>query len=162
MRGSLRGSETFAVGGEVVLQYPVEVFRQVAAMSLYESEAYEYLLDHYENPRNYGTLEDADISYEEGNPSCGDVIRIDVRTQDDRIADIRFSGKGCVISQASASILTELVKGKTLQEVRSMTKEDVLQALGIPISAMRLKCALLGLKVLKAGLYGIHRWPDEE
>ncbi len=131
-------------------------------MSFYESQIYEYLLDHYENPRNYGTLENADISYEEGNPSCGDVIRIDIRTREGRIEDIRFSGKGCVISMAATSILTERVKGKPLEEVRAMTKDDMLEALGIQVSPMRLKCALLGLKVLKAGLYGIHRWPDEE
>ena len=131
-------------------------------MSLYESEVYEYLLDHYENPRNYGTLEDSDISHEEGNPSCGDQIRIDLRVKDDRIEDVRFSGKGCVISQAAASILTEAIKGKTLDEVKKFSKEDMLQLIGIPLSPMRLKCGLLALKVLKAGLYGIHTWPDEE
>ena len=131
-------------------------------MSLYESEIYEYLLDHYENPRNFGTLEDPSFSYEEGNPSCGDVIRIDVKVHDNRIEDIRFSGKGCVISQAAASILTETVRGKTLDEVRAFSKEDMLKALGIPLSPMRLKCGLLALKVLKAGLYGIQNWPGEE
>ncbi len=131
-------------------------------MSLYESEIYEYLLDHYENPRNFGTLENPSFSYEEGNPSCGDVIRIDVRVNDNRIEDIRFSGKGCVISQAAASILTETVRGKTLDEVRAFSKEDMLKALGIPLSPMRLKCGLLALKVLKAGLYGIQTWPGED
>ena len=131
-------------------------------MSLYESEIYEYLLDHYENPRNFGTLDNPSFSFEEGNPSCGDVIRIDVKVHDNRIEDIRFSGKGCVISQAAASILTETVRGKTLDEVRAFSKEDMLKALGIPLSPMRLKCGLLALKVLKAGLYGIQTWPGEE
>lgn len=122
----------------------------------------EYLLDYYENPRNYGTIEEADISYEEGNPSCGDVIRIDLKLEEGKIKDIRFSGKGCVISQASASILTEMVKGKALEEIKKIGKAEILEAIGIPISPLRLKCALLSLKVLKAGIYGIKTWPDEE
>lgn len=131
-------------------------------MSIYESEVYENLLDHYENPRNFGTLEDANISHEEGNPSCGDVIRMDVKIEGNRIQDIRFSGKGCVISQAAASILTEEMRGKTLEEVKTFSKEDMLAALGVDLSAMRLKCGLLALKVLKTGVYGIQEWPGEE
>jgi len=122
----------------------------------------EILLDHYQNPRNFGHLENPDIVHEEGNPSCGDQIRIEIKLEDNKIADIKFTGKGCTISQASASILTEIVKGKTLDEVKNFSKEDMLNALGIPISPIRLKCALLGLKVLKAGIYGINTWPDEE
>ena len=131
-------------------------------MSMYESELYEFLLDHYENPRNFGTLDDADISHEEGNPSCGDVLRIDVKLDGDRIQDIKFSGKGCVISQAAASILTETIRGKTLDEVKTFSKEDMLKALGISLSALRMKCGLLALKVLKTGIYGIPTWPGEE
>ncbi len=131
-------------------------------MTLYESELYEYLLDHYENPRNYGTIENPDYTYEEGNPSCGDVLRIDVKVKDGVIEDVRFSGRGCVISQASASILTELIKGKTLDEVRQIGKDELLSALKIPLSPMRLKCGLLSLKVLKSAVYGINKWPDEE
>ena len=122
----------------------------------------EILLDHYQNPRNFGHLENPDIVYEEGNPSCGDQIRIEIKLEDNRIADIKFTGKGCTISQASASILTEIVKGKSLDEIKNFSKEDMLNALGIPISPIRLKCALLGLKVLKAGIYGIKTWPGEE
>ncbi len=122
----------------------------------------EILLDHYQNPRNFGHLGNPDIIHEEGNPSCGDQIRIEIKLEDNKIADIKFTGKGCTISQASASILTEIVKGKTLDEVKNFGKEDMLNALGIPISPIRLKCALLGLKVLKAGIYGINTWPDEE
>ncbi len=122
----------------------------------------EILLDHYQNPRNFGHLENPDIVHEEGNPSCGDQIRIEIKLEDNKIADIKFTGKGCTISQASASILTETVKGKTLEEVKNFSKEDMLNALGIPISPIRLKCALLALKVLKAGIYGINTWPDEE
>jgi nitrogen fixation NifU-like protein len=122
----------------------------------------EILLDHYQNPRNFGHLENPDIVHEEGNPACGDQIRIEIKLEDNKIADIKFTGKGCTISQASASILTEIVKGKSLDEVKNFSKEDMLNALGIPISPIRLKCALLGLKVLKAGIYGIKTWPGEE
>jgi nitrogen fixation NifU-like protein len=122
----------------------------------------EILLDHYQNPRNFGHLENPDIVHEEGNPSCGDQIRIEIKLEDNKISDIKFTGKGCTISQASASILTEIVKGKTLEEVKNFSKDDMLNALGIPISPIRLKCALLALKVLKAGIYGINTWPGEE
>jgi len=115
----------------------------------------EVILDHYRNPRNKGTLDPADYSYEDTNPLCGDEVRIDVRVADDRVADIKFSGRGCAISQAAASILTEMVEGRPLTEVKALTKDDVLEELGVPVSPARLKCALLGLKVLKAGLYGV-------
>ena len=82
--------------------------------------------------------------------------------KDGVIEDVRFSGRGCVISQASASILTELIKGKTLDEVRQIGKDELLSALKIPLSPMRLKCGLLSLKVLKSAVYGINKWPDEE
>jgi nitrogen fixation NifU-like protein len=115
----------------------------------------EVILDHYKNPRNKGTLEPADFSYEDTNPLCGDEIRIDVRVDDGRVSDIKFSGRGCAISQAAASILTEMVVNQPLEQVKALTKDDVLDELGVPISPARLKCALLGLKVLKAGIYGV-------
>ncbi|WP_376790298.1 Fe-S cluster assembly sulfur transfer protein SufU [Thermoflexus sp.] len=115
----------------------------------------EIILDHYENPRNYGVLPDADISYEDDNPLCGDRVRIDLKVQDGRIVDVRFSGKGCAISQASASMLTERIKGATVEEARQLTRDDILEMLGIPLGPARIKCALLSLKVLKAGLYGL-------
>lgn len=120
----------------------------------------ENILDHYRHPRNYGTIEDADISYEDTNPLCGDRVRIDLRVEDGKIADIKFSGRGCAISQASASILTEMVEGADLDEVRRLSAQDILDELGVPISPARVKCALLGLKVLKSGAYGITDWPE--
>jgi nitrogen fixation NifU-like protein len=116
----------------------------------------EQIIDLYESPLNYGELDPADFSYEEDNPLCGDVIRIDVRLdEENRVADIAWSGEGCAISQASASLLTEEIKGKTLDEVKAFTKEELLEMIGVPLSMMRVKCALLSLKVLKAGAYGL-------
>jgi nitrogen fixation NifU-like protein len=120
----------------------------------------EQIIDLYEHPLNYGELDPHDFSYEEDNPLCGDVVRIDVRLdEDDRIADVKWSGDGCAISQASASLLTEEIKGMTLDEVKAFPKETLLELIGIPLSMARVKCALLSLKVLKAGAYGI---PDSE
>lgn len=116
----------------------------------------ENILDHYKNPRNHGVLDPADYSYEDDNPLCGDRIRIDVRVgADQRITNVAFTGKGCAISQASASMLTEEILGKTLDEVKQISKERVLELLGIPLGPTRVKCALLSLKVLKAGVYGL-------
>ena len=116
----------------------------------------EQIIDLYENPSNYGELDPHDFSYEEDNPLCGDVVRIDVKLDENgRVADIAWSGDGCAISQASASLLTEEVRGKTLAEVKAFPKEELLDLIGIPLSMARVKCALLSLKVLKAGAYGI-------
>jgi nitrogen fixation NifU-like protein len=121
----------------------------------------EHILDHYQNPRNYGELEDADVSHEEYNPLCGDRLIIELKYDDDRIAAVRFHGEGCAISQASASMLTELIEGKSIEEVKQLTKDDVLDMLGIPVSPVRLKCALLSLKAVKAGVYGVPDWDVE-
>jgi nitrogen fixation NifU-like protein len=120
----------------------------------------EQIIDLYENPLNQGTLPDADFSYEEDNPLCGDVIRIDVVLDEQkRVADVKWSGQGCAISQASASLLTDDIKGKSLEEIQAYEKEQLLDLLGIQLSMTRIKCALLSLKVLKAGAYHL---PDPE
>jgi nitrogen fixation NifU-like protein len=125
----------------------------------------EVILDHYKNPRNKGVLDPHDFSYEDENPLCGDKLRIDVRLDDEhRIREVAFSGRGCAISQASASMLTEAIVGKTVDEVKQMSKDDILDMLGIELGPVRLKCALLSLKVLKAGAYGLEgqRYRDED
>ena len=122
----------------------------------------EEILDHYKHPRHHGTLEHPDISYADANPLCGYEIRIYLRVKDGVIEDVAFSGHGCSISQASASMLCERIVGRPLEEVRKLTREDVLEMLGIELGPVRLKCALLALKTLKAGAYGMHQWPGEE
>lgn len=113
----------------------------------------DIILDYYRNPRNYGTVKDMDATAKDYNPLCGDEIEMSLKIEDGRVADVKFSGKGCAISQASASMLTELVMGKTLEDIKKLGKDDVLEMLGIEISHVRIKCALLGLKVLKLAAY---------
>ena len=115
----------------------------------------EAILDHSKHPRNKGTLEHPDFTFEDTNPLCGDEIRVDLHVEGDRVAAVRFSGRGCAISQAAASMLTEMVDGQPVEAVKALTKDDMLEELGVPVSPARLKCALLGLKVMKAALYGV-------
>ncbi|MGB9631978.1 MAG: Fe-S cluster assembly sulfur transfer protein SufU [Chloroflexaceae bacterium] len=117
----------------------------------------EQILEHARYPHNFGTLEHPTVSHEEYNPLCGDRVRIDLLIEDGVIADVRFSGKGCAISQASASMLTDEIKGMNVETAKAFSKDDLLALIGIPLSKnpTRLKCALLSLKALKAGLYGV-------
>jgi nitrogen fixation NifU-like protein len=111
-------------------------------------------MDYYRRPRNAGTLEDADFKAKDSNPLCGDEVEMFVKLQDGKVDKVRFKGKGCAISQATSSILTELISGKNIDELKALTKEKVLSAIGSPeLGPVRIKCALLPLKVLKLGLY---------
>lgn len=123
----------------------------------------DYILDHYRHPRNFGRLEQFDVEAEDLNPLCGDQIRMELKLEDGIVSDVRFSGKGCAISQASASMLTERVKGMKLADVARLGKDVVLEDVGIGISPTRMKCAMLGLRVLKSAAVGeLAGWPDEE
>jgi nitrogen fixation NifU-like protein len=122
----------------------------------------ELIIDRYKNPHFRGSLDPHDISFEDDNPLCGDHIRIELLVgEDDRVKEALFSGHGCAISQASADLLVESILGKTLDEVKKISKEDVLELLGLELGPVRLKCALLPLKVLKAGVYGLGEASDE-
>ncbi len=122
----------------------------------------ELIVEHYKNPAFKGTLDPHDFTYEDENPLCGDHIRIDLRVDENNIiSEAMFSGHGCAISQASADLLMETIIGKNLDVVKKMDKETILDLLGIELGPVRLKCALLSLKVLKAGLYGIGNIEDE-
>jgi nitrogen fixation protein NifU and related proteins len=113
----------------------------------------EVILDHYKNPRGHGVIEDADAVAEGQNPLCGDEVSIAVAFEGDTIADVKFQGRGCAISQAATSMLMDMVKGRTAQEVATMSRDELLDEVGIPLTPVRLKCALLGLGVLKVALH---------
>jgi nitrogen fixation NifU-like protein len=121
----------------------------------------ELIIERYKSPRFRGELNPNDISYEDDNPACGDHIQIDVRLDENQmVTEAAFSGEGCAISQASADLLLESIIGKSLQEVKEIGKEEILEMLGIEFGPVRLKCALLPLKVLKAGVYGLGESDD--
>jgi len=120
----------------------------------------EAILDHYKHPRRKGHLENPDIQHHDHNPFCGDEITIQLKVADGVVVDAAFEGRGCAISQATASMLMEEIVGKSLEELKQLDKEYILEMLGIEIGPVRLKCALLSLKVLKAGVYGIEEWPE--
>ncbi len=122
----------------------------------------EQIIDRYKNPRMRGSLDPHDFSYEDDNPLCGDRIRIDLRVdEDDCVTEAAFTGTGCAISIASADLLVESIVGKKLDEIRKLSKQDILDMLGIEVGPIRLKCALLSLKVLKASVYGMDTIEDE-
>jgi nitrogen fixation protein NifU and related proteins len=113
----------------------------------------EVILDHYRNPRSHGLLDEPDAQAEGQNPLCGDEVTVTLRFDGDTISQIGFEGRGCAISQAATSMLTELVEGRSADEVARMPKEQLLEEIGIPLTPVRLKCAILGLGVLKVALH---------
>jgi nitrogen fixation NifU-like protein len=124
----------------------------------------DFILEHYRNPHNQGVLEPHDLQFADSNPTCGDelsmTLRLDEATQ--QVADVAFIGRGCAISQASASILTDELRGMTVDELRAIDPRDVVENLGVPIGPARLKCALLSYKVVQGAVIGAEaRWPDE-
>ncbi len=122
----------------------------------------EVIIEHYKNPAFKGKLDPHDVSFEDENPLCGDQLRIDLRLNEENIiTEAAFSGHGCAISLASADILLESIIGKSLDQIKKLTKEDLLDLLGIELGPVRLKCALLSLKVLKAGAYGLGEANDD-
>ncbi|MGY5150850.1 MAG: iron-sulfur cluster assembly scaffold protein [Candidatus Nitrosopumilus sp. bin_6a] len=115
---------------------------------------HEMIVDYSRNPINYGEIENHDVTFHDSNPLCGDSIDIDMKIDENKVTDIKFHGKGCAICMACSSVLTEITKGKTLEEARAIEKHDVLSELGLEhLQAVRIKCALLSLKVLKSALY---------
>ena len=115
---------------------------------------HEMIVDYSRNPINYGEIENHDVTFHDSNPLCGDSIDIDIKIDENKITDIKFHGKGCAICMACSSVLTEITKGKTIDEARAIEKNDVLGELGLEhLQAVRIKCALLSLKVLKSALY---------
>ena len=122
----------------------------------------ELIIEHYKNPSYRGHLDPHDIYFEDDNPLCGDHIEITLRVNGDgKVAEAAFDGHGCAISQASADLLVESIIGKPIEDVKALTKEDILDLLGIDLGPVRLKCALLSLKVLKAGVYGVGEANDD-
>jgi nitrogen fixation NifU-like protein len=121
------------------------------------------ILDHYERPRHYGTLAHADIAHSEKNHLCGDTVYFEIQLSPDRrrIADVAFQGRGCVISQAAASILADAVVGRSLADVETMQQQAMLDLLRVPLTLGRRKCALLGLRALKTGLYKLRAIQSE-
>jgi nitrogen fixation NifU-like protein len=113
----------------------------------------EVILDHYKNPRGHGVISEPDAQAEGQNPLCGDEVSIAVEFEGDSIAEVKFQGRGCAISQAATSMLMDMVKGRTAQEVAAMSRDELLEEVGIPLTPVRLKCALLGLGVLKVALH---------
>ena len=115
---------------------------------------HEMIVDYSRNPVNFGEIENHDVTFHDSNPLCGDSIDIDMKIDEDKVTDIKFHGKGCAICMACSSVLTEITKGKSIDEARTIEKHDVLSELGLEhLQAVRIKCALLSLKVLKSALY---------
>ena len=124
----------------------------------------DFILEHYREPHNRGVLDPHDLHFADSNPTCGDELSMTIQLDGakERVVDVAHEGRGCAISQASASILTDELRGMTLDELRGIDPKEVIEALGVPIGPARLKCALLSYKVLQGAVIGAEaRWPDE-
>jgi nitrogen fixation protein NifU and related proteins len=124
----------------------------------------DFILEHYRNPHNRGVLDPHDLHFADSNPTCGDELSMTIQLDDAKelVADVAHEGRGCAISQASASILTDELRGMSLDELRALDPREVVENLGVPIGPARLKCALLPYKVLQGAVIGSEaRWPDE-
>jgi len=124
----------------------------------------DFILEHYREPHNRGVLDPADLAFADSNPTCGDELSMTLRldASGERVTDVAFDGRGCAISQASASIMTDSLRGLDLEQLRSLDPREVIAELGVPIGPARLKCALLGYKVLQGAISGdTAGWPDE-
>jgi nitrogen fixation protein NifU and related proteins len=122
----------------------------------------DFILEHYENPRHYGSIEDATVSQKGGNPGCGDIVTFYLKVDDaGRIEDISFEGEGCTISQAASSMVTEMFHGRTLADVENTPGETIVEMLGRELAATRLKCATLGLNTTKEAVRAVRRKREE-
>jgi nitrogen fixation NifU-like protein len=122
----------------------------------------DYILDHYKNPKNFGELPERDLAFHDKNPLCGDEMEVQIRVEDGKIADLKWHGQGCAISQAAASIASEELIGMPLDDAANLDADWMLEQMGIEISATRRKCALLNLKVLRGAVTGDASWPESD
>lgn len=151
----MNNKEMFKEEYEITKEEAVTIDRnELSSRQLSENEEIykENIIEHYKNPHNYGKLQEYSIMHRELNPLCGDDIAIYAKIKDNKIVDISFVGKGCAISLASVSLLTDYVKKMELEKAKEITGDDILKLLGIPIGVVRMKCALLSLKTLLKGL----------